>query len=216
MKIKKIVLLTVAAMSMSFNSFAEDEKANIGTIGFADSLEQRIEIEQQQARLEQVQLERKRTQESLSEDKFMTIIQNRERELRAEFKNREIELMNEIGVLTVKLNELTSLKNNQQAALNNSIEGLSNSVYVTSISGKGSNLVATIYINEAVVKVSEGADLNNNVVVSEVHTNGITLSDGGKEFFIPLTNEAYAFSKTFNRAAMEMMSNQSNGLNIRR
>ena len=216
MKIKKIVLLTVAAMAISFNSFAQDGKPDLGTIGFADSIEQRIEFEQQQARLEQIQLERKRTQESLAEDRFQTIIQNRERELRAEFKNREIDLMKQIEALTVKLKELSSLSSNQEATSSNSIDGLSRTVYVTSISGKGSNLIATIYFNEAVVKVSEGADLNNNVVVSEVHTNGITLSDGGKESFIPLTNEAYAFSKTFNRAAMEMMNNQSNGLNPRR
>lgn len=216
MKIKKTVLLTLAALAISFNSFAQEENQEVGTIGFADSIEQRIQFEQQQARLEQIQLERKRTQEALAEDRFQMILQQRERELRAEFKNRELDLINEIGSLTTRLNQLKDNANNQKATSSNSIEGVSQSVYVTAISGKGANLVATIYFNEAIANVSEGADLNNNIVVSEVHTNGITVSDGGKESFIPLTNEAYAFSQTFNRAAMEMMNNQANGLNIRR
>lgn len=215
MKITKIALATIFTLGVSASAFASEQET-VGTVGHIDSVEQQIQIEQQKARLEAIQLERKRTQEALQENKFKDFMQQRERELRAEFSQRENELIGEINRLTQRINEMQNANNAANNAANSGVQGLSQSVYVTEISGKGANLIATIYHNEAVARVSEGASLNDSITVTEVLTNGITISDGEKSSFIPLTNEDYAFSQTFNKSAIEAMRNQANGMNIRR
>lgn len=215
MKIKKITLVALLAMGVSANVLA-DEKNVIGTIGHIDSVEQQIQAEQQKARLEQIQLERKMTQEALQENKFKDFMQQRERELRAEFSLREKELVGEINSLTQRINQMQKEKDDAMSAIKKSVKGIAESIYVTEISGKGANLIATIYYNEAIAKVAEGAELNESIVVKNVSTNGITITDSERDSFIPLTNEDYAFSQTFNKAAIEAMKAQTNGLSLRR
>jgi hypothetical protein len=214
MKNFKKAMLAAALVTVSNHSFAEDV-ANT-TIGQLDSLEQQIQFESKMNALEQLKLQRKQTQESLSEDKFTNYLAQREAELKGEFSVRENELLTIIDKLKSDIKELHESIRKRAYEESDTAEGLSNNVYVTSITGVGSNLIATIYHNEMISKLSAGAPITDNVSISRVENNGIYLTDGEKERFVALTNEKFAFSKTFNKEAAKVLQNQSMGVSLRR
>lgn len=215
MKNFKKSIISVALLSVSALSFAQESSDHV-TIGDIDTLEQRIAHESKLNTLAQIQLQRKEAEEALAEDKFRKILAQRESELRNEFSTREQELIATINELQGQI-EVLNLRIEKSADDHaNSVSGMANDIYVTAISGIGGNLVATVYHDEMIAKVSAGGNLSDTVFVKKVHDNGITVSDGDSEKFISLTNEKYAFSKTFNKDAAELLSSQAGGAGLRR
>lgn len=209
--IKKSLLSVAVVTTLAFSANAQEASSvsENTTLGSIDNIDAQIAYENKQLALEQAKLQRKQTREELNKNKFLELVEQREQELLAQFKERERELINEINNLQQTIYEMQEDGKTAKKLTQSSIEGVASKVYVTSINGVGSNLTATIYFNETVDKVNAGAAVSDSITVEKVHPNGITISDGGETRFIALTNEKFAFSKTFNQDAAEMLQSQT-------
>jgi TolA-binding protein len=215
-KLLKVSIAVLAMATASQVMAAEENNGSTATLGQMDNIEEQIVFETKMNQLEQLKLQRRNNQEELASDRFAEILNKKQEELFIKFSEREKALLDEIAALKAKNTELTQALNDAENAVLAGIDNVSNNLFVTAISGSGENLVATIYFNETIGKVSAGAKISDKIKVSRVHSNGITLNDGNKDTFVHLTNEKYAFSKTFNKDAAKLLSSQASGLSLRR
>lgn len=70
-------------------------------------------------------------------------------------------------------------------------------LYVTSIVGFGSNLTATVYYQNHILNVKQGAEVLPGIVAEEVSSDGAVFRQGKKRVRVPLTTGDIAYRKSF-------------------
>jgi len=162
----------------------------------------------------QQDLERKKLENQIKEDEFKQRLDSAMNSLSLQFQEKEAEYQSTIESLQNELRRQrhmsTQIQENAQKMIAES-KKTENSVFVTNVVGVGSNLTASIYYEDKIIDVREGMRLSPELSVLEIMANGVIFKDGSEESFVALTNEEYAFSKTFNKDAARLMESTMSG-----
>ena len=184
------------------------EGRKISDIDRLDSLTTEAQMGTLELQILQQAAERKKIEQSLKEDEFKNRLDQAVQSITSRFKEREELYKQEIASLHQEISrlkresEFKDLQFNKALSENNDAD---KNIFVTSVVGVGSNLSASVYFNDKIVTIREGMKLDSELYVKEIHSNGVTFLDKEEDIFIALTNEDYAFSKTFNKSAIELM-----------
>ncbi len=187
---------------------SNERKKEMSQVSRLDSLTAKASQGALELQILQQDLDRKALEAQLKEDEFQSRLDKAMTALSMQFQEREKEYQNTIDSLQ---NELRRQRHLSAKAEENAKEILAaskkteNNVFVTNVVGVGSNLTASVYYEDKIIDVREGMVLSPELSVMEIMPNGVVFKDGKKESFVALTNEEYAFSKTFNKDAAKLL-----------
>lgn len=162
----------------------------------------------------QQKLERKKIESQLKEDDFQKRLEAAMSSLSSQFQEKEAEYRQTIESLQNELRRQRHInaqeKINAEEAIKES-KKTENNVFVTNVVGVGNNLTASIYYEDKIIDVREGMKIDAELKVLQILPNGVVFEDKGEDSFVALTNEEYAFSKTFNKGAAKLMEATMSG-----
>gem|GEM_PF-2746139 len=122
----------------------------------------------------------------------MLALIDKEKQRRVAFENK---IMAENG-------ELEQIE--EEASIFDSKEGILGAIYLTKVRRFGNNAVATIYVNNNVMKLNEGERIIEDVFVKKIKRNSIIASKGSMDIEIGLTTNNFAFLNTFERSKIQV------------
>lgn len=186
--------------------------ADISQVSRLDSLTTRASEGNLELQILQQQLERRKIEAQLKEDGFQKRLENAMNSLSIRFQEKEAEYQSTIESLQNELRRQRHINDQDKASAQEVIrqsQRTENNVFVTNVIGVGINLSASVYFEDKIIDVREGMRINPTLRVNKILPNGVIFENNGEEDFVALTNEEYAFSRTFNREAATLMEGTS-------
>jgi hypothetical protein len=197
-----------AQSSIGVESVESSYEKDFSQVSKLDALTVKASEGDLELRILEQSLERKKLESQLKEDEFQERLDRAMAALTAQFQERESQYAETIASLKSQLKREKMNAASAMASADNALRESSkteNSVFVTNVVGVGNNLTASVYFEDKIIDVREGMRISPSLSVLEITPNGVVFKDGEDESFVALTNEEYAFSKTFNKEAAQLM-----------